>query len=385
MAQVRLDTHIDIDNSIGYKIIVYDNININTTETIPSIFMSERPGCLRCYYGGPIIPTTYWNELQDYITRTKYPLQILEKPEDRKILAKNIGILSSTKDSLFDIDPIEVENDLEGILRLKKEGHAIYKQWTQNVNGKIRDLATPREVVEHFQKAYVKSIISHVEQHPKAHGGERTWSPEKSISTHLPLTQVLTCDLINAFNILEIDHVFDFYYEIAQENINNKSEAIDAAGFLATTSTVYQKSTHSNTLPIGSPISMMLFNRILKPLDELFHDKCMKKNLTYSRWVDDIIISSNDEKNVYSKIATLIRHVREKYRLPMHKIFFQDKPPFYILGNAVSNKEITKADDTLKNSRKELDGFDFLTQMDYMMDLDITNSIFDDGIDFPGF
>ncbi|MBI5871963.1 hypothetical protein HZB88_02660, partial [archaeon] len=102
-------------------------------------------------------------------------------------------------------------------------------------------------------------------------------------------------------------------------------------------------------LPIGSPISMAMFNRILYPLDKILFSKSNEKGFSYSRWVDDITISSPLDIGIEYFLGSL-----DLVDLPIarDKVFFQGSCNIYLLGHKiVSGKFIYKntKEEKLKN------------------------------------
>ena len=64
-------------------------------------------------------------------------------------------------------------------------------------------------------------------------------------------------------------------------------------------------------LPQGAPTSPMLSNLVMRALDQKLSDHCLANQLTYSRYADDIAISTTDATFSRSKAADVISKVYE--------------------------------------------------------------------------
>ena len=101
------------------------------------------------------------------------------------------------------------------------------------------------------------------------------------------------------------------------------------------------------SLPQGSPHSMPLFNRALYDLDDLLDSKAKERGCAYTRWVDDLTVSSPylASPEEFMGAVALVRETRPVAR---GKIFFQtSQNPIYLLGQVIEGGRV------FKNSRQE--------------------------------
>jgi len=317
---------------------------------MPTIFSDKNTGYTAAYFGGPWLNMENLMHFSKYLSDIQYPLNALEMPEKKENIINGILKLTENNGTMFGNDKDTLNNDLENLLSIKEK--RLYKQWTQETNGKERKLSVPNNMLEHMLKKYVKEIILKAPVHKKACGGEQGWSTTKMIRAHMPFKSVLSCDIPRAFESVESNFVFEFYYDLAREHLPEDISR-DTAGFLTTMSTVEYYTYGGSALPQGSPISMVLFNRILYSVDKLFEKKCQKEGMYYSRWVDDIIITSKSPQKDYCRMAQILSAVRTEYAMPLHKVFFQNREPFYILGQEIKGMEIKKSENNAaKNARQ---------------------------------
>jgi len=307
------------------------------------------------------------DKFAEYISEIKYPLQALETPRKKENILNGILKLSENHNNLFNDNKDEIKVDLERLVSMKTK--CLYRQWQKEIKGKKRTLSIPNPELEIILKKYVKNIILNLPTHKKAYGGEPGWSTAKMIRMHTPIGSVLSCDIYHAFESVKSDFVFEFYYNIAAKYFSEEISK-DTAGFLTTISTVdYHnrdnsafRNYYNNALPQGSPVSMALFNRMLYPIDIELEKLCQKNKLQYSRWVDDIIITSPILQKDNSMMTIVLATLRENYAIPVHKVFFQNKAPFYILGQDIKDEVILKSQNNIaKNARQSVEEYYYNT------------------------
>lgn len=82
--------------------------------------------------------------------------------------------------------------------------------------------------------------------------------------------------------------------------------------------------TYKGMLPQGAPTSTSVANLIFHPIDIKLNAICLKSNITYSRYVDDLTFSSKrDFKNV---IPELLKVVADSgFRISVKKTFYKSK------------------------------------------------------------
>ena len=320
---------------------------------IPTILRNEMPGIPVSYFNGPWLPNVHVQNLVDYTFKYHSPIDILKEKDSRKRIIQNI--VNIVEDGRLFNDSFLIDEIMEQLIREKQDDKKLYKQWRQKLKNKERIISVPNKTIDRFLEMCVKPIILLENAHKSAHGGEKGWSTYDSIKKHVPITSMLTLDIQDAFINTNISYVHEYFYDLTSKKFN-KEEASELSAFLSMISTVYYPMFHTDALPVGSSISMILFNRLMKPIDLEFESKTKKKNITYTRWVDDIILTSPvDKKTNFERMINITSSVRENYPFPAHKIFYQEKEPFYIMGYEINNKEICRAvNDNVKKNRKPI-------------------------------
>jgi len=325
------------------------------------------------FFKGPLFPFKYENKLCEFYDKTASPLQVLEEPDRREALIEVLeraSTLGQIRPSLFSMD-----GQLPELLdELYQQGH-LYQRWFQKTKGKGRSFAVPQKAFRTLLQDYVLPFVKSLPTHPCCHGGEKGWSVRKSLETHLPVLSWVSFDMESAFYQVEINHVFNFFYDAFEELSENEEQRTDAAAFLASLCTV-KETLHtvkenlsalritgktknfltgeeedlaeryewfSAHLPIGSPVSMALFNRIMYPIDAELERRARKKGMRYSRWVDDFILTSPKRRH-FGHFAQVMRIAQQSFSIAPEKVFFGYFCPAYLLGHEIRLNEIQKLD-----------------------------------------
>lgn len=284
------------------------------------------------------------NLLEVFCSRTRNPFDSVRN----KI--KNLQDLLESSNhpqqmDLFGGDDFEAE--IEELERLYNE-RRLYRRWAQKTGPKTRYLAVPNPDFARFIKRYILPTIKRVAPHDKSHGGERGWSPKASLQTHLPFEAVLSFDLSSAFNNVGINEVFGLFYQTFPQL--NEDDRIDFSGFLATLLTTTYDG--KRAIPQGAPHSMPLFNRILRNLDVRLGESASAKEFNYTRWVDDITISSPQCTKVEEFLGA-VDLTAQRFPVARHKIFFQEATvPVYLLGHVIEKGRVYKNSPSEREANK---------------------------------
>jgi len=251
-------------------------------------------------------------EFDIYCYETKNPFDNIEVCLDYFESLSNC--LFDIKDYLNDIEKLYVERRL-------------YRKWSQVIGSKRRNFSVPNPVFDEFLKLYINPIIQHIEIHPKAHGGENGWSTKRSLETHLPVGTAFSFDMEDAFSNVNIRHVFQFFYI----NFNDRK----FSGFLSFLLTSLDRD--RRVLPQGATHSMALFNRILYDFDAEIEARCNERDFIYTRWVDDMTISSSNSLEM-EEFFGAIKLAEKYFSVAKCKIFFRECRIRYIYLGTLFNK-----------------------------------------------
>lgn len=352
----------------GFSIHIDDSFV--TEETDSAFSYEELPPIPVAYFTGPQLPQFHTQELLDYCRDYSYSAigPIKDRKTRDKIIAGLTSLVSRRQGNLFANTQEDLDSTFDELIALRKAERPLYRQWTMNNGKKERTLSTPQKPLEHLLKEYVLPIVMQAPLHPSAHGGENGWSVKDSLAQHVPIGTALSFDLTSAFVNCGIQYVFDFYYTFLRGKIDDTRVARDLAGFLATASTVRYKEEHTPPgLPQGSPLSVALFNRLFHPVDSLIAEKCKKRGLTYTRWIDDLVITGRERDRRFDRVAGVMSLVREDFPIAAHKIFWQqDQAQYYLLGHKILGKMIVPVkEDGSKNQGEPIRPENFNNSRDW--------------------
>lgn len=147
-------------------------------------------------------------------------------------------------------------------------------------NGGVRLIQSPNNNLKIIQRKLSYIISLNYKMHRSSFGFIKKKSIVDNAKLHTNKKWVFNFDLkdfFHQFNQGRVIGLFKKYYKF------NDS----VAGILA------EICCHENVLPQGAPTSPILSNILSFELDREFQNKCKKYNCVYSRYVDDITISTN--------------------------------------------------------------------------------------------
>lgn len=160
------------------------------------------------------------------------------------------------------------------------------------------------------------------------------------IKPHKDNRYFLSTDIANFFSSIQrIDVINTIQYNINKGNIG----IADAERYR---DDIVKLITFENTLPAGFSTSGRLSNSILLEFDKEILNHCKQKNITYSRYADDLIFSSNNKniaqiKPIIETILSKIFNRRLKINHDKTKIYSK-KSKIKILGLVITpNGNIT--------------------------------------------
>jgi RNA-directed DNA polymerase len=125
----------------------------------------------------------------------------------------------------------------------------------------------------------------------------KTVNAKDAILPHSKNKYILSTDIKSFFASMNVDKLKDIF----SKNIDN---------FLINDSKTHSEHilnlvTYNGILPVGSPSSPLISNGYLFELDNSLENYCTNHNITYTRYSDDFIFSSNNEEELKNIINVL--------------------------------------------------------------------------------
>lgn len=210
----------------------------------------------------------------------------------------------------------ETRDDLRRLVNFKDQ---FIVRRTEEINGKVRDLAYPVNRLRAVHER-LKFHLNKVKQPNYLYSPRKGRGQRDNAALHLDQDQYLTLDLKQFYpstSALMVRHWFVGELELYD----------DVAGLLTHLSTVDGK------VSFGSPLTPVLCTLVHRQMFNRIADICDERGLRYSVWVDDLTISGRFVPGVVlEEIRTVVRNTS----LRTHRIRYRSgNRPVFITGIGV--------------------------------------------------
>lgn len=155
----------------------------------------------------------------------------------------------------------------------------------------IRVIHSPVRILKFVQAWILKNILSKLNSHKSSTGFEKGDNILNNAKRHIDQSYVINVDIKDFFPSITAEKVYSIFSAIGYE----KEVAWTLTNLV----------TYKGTLPQGSPCSPKLANLICHRLDARIYGFCKSKNMVYSRYADDITISTSNRKNISATLRYL--------------------------------------------------------------------------------
>jgi len=184
---------------------------------------------------------------------------------------------------------------LEGIIQDLPRYYITYR--IKKRNGKSRRIDAPQSPLKEIQRAIVDKILYRFRAHPIAHGFVHGKSPRTNALKHVGKKYVLTLDIKDFFNSIEINDVVKTLSWLAPQQQVTSSYTFDELKLLA------QLMCYNDVLPQGAPTSPVISNLVCLGLDKKLSDLAVANGVTITRYADDIAVSGDSPDTINLKTA----------------------------------------------------------------------------------
>lgn len=216
--------------------------------------------------------------------------------------------------------------DKEDILKFSKTSPYRYKvyQIPKRSSDEMRTIAQPSKELKFIQNILKSSILEKILPiHSRAFAYKNNVSIKSNAYEHMNNEFLLKMDFKDFFPSISPNL---FMKECERNNIIFNSEELN---FLI--NLIFRKKYRNGglELSIGAPTSPIISNFIMYTFDEEIYKQCKEKEITYTRYADDITFSSN-KRNALFTIPNLVQStLNEKYnnviRINSTKTIFSSK------------------------------------------------------------
>lgn len=180
------------------------------------------------------------------------------------------------------------------------------------VNGKVRQIVTYRDTTEGQMLRYLHRLLTLVfwdtyKTHPDSYAYQKGKNVNLCLKKHINSDTFLKTDIQSYFDSIPYELLFD---RILQSRVWPKSRKDDLERILSTCF-------YNGHLPIGFVTSPILSDIFLKDLDERMS---VLKGIRYTRYADDIIVSSSgsDAKNKLEQVLETLKAEITNHKLELN-------------------------------------------------------------------
>ena len=241
------------------------------------------------------------------------------------ILAAKLAILFSPMDFQF-LKYLAFRRYKQGRRSNGSHFDDLYKEWKiPKKSGGDRDIASPNKNLKRLQRRLIVSLSSFCDAHESAHGFVAEKGILSNASQHVGKKIVANIDIANFFPNTSRKLVF-------QALLRESQLPADVCGFIS------EICLRNGGLPAGAPTSPLIGNIVLKRFDDVMSKSLKSANVNYTRYADDITISSDDEVSGYVGFAEKLLR-QSGYSLNKKKTnFFRQGRRQMVTGLSVNSK-----------------------------------------------
>lgn len=189
-------------------------------------------------------------------------------------------------------------NEVRSLINTAPERYKVHEITKRNGRG-TRLIAQPTATIKTLQKWVISNILMDLPIHEVA----KAYRNKTSIKDHA---------ILHAHNkyLLKMDFK-DFFYSLTELDFRGhihkyKPELLDDLDFY--TKILFWKMPTARRvlrLSIGAPSSPFISNALMYEFDTILYKYCTDHGITYSRYADDLALSTNDSKQLDAALATV--------------------------------------------------------------------------------
>lgn len=239
---------------------------------------------------------------------------------------------------------LDCKDSKESIKKLYITSNNIKKNYNiyhiKKRNGQLRTIYAPKPLLKCIQKRILENILNHKEISKYAKSYHKGLSLSDNANPHIGKKMILKLDIKNFFESISFWNVYNscFPIEIFPKQI----------GMLLT-----YLCTYNDHLTQGSPTSAYISNLVMKEFDEYIGKYCEEKNISYTRYSDDMTFSGDFEpKEIINKVR------RSLYKLDLElndeKIHIINKSARQTVTGLVVNEKVQVSSNYRRKIRQEV-------------------------------
>lgn len=235
--------------------------------------------------------------------------------------------------NLIDKIALDLKMDSSYLSRISERSNFYYKDYKiRKKNGDYRSISQPNPELKTLQYWIIHNIFTHLTVSDAAFAYKKGDSIKKHAELHKNAKHILHTDISNFFNSIHFKHLYNV--------LKNNKTIFDDLGihFRGSLQDIKNICFRNNSLCIGAVCSPIISNVIMYSFDTAVTDYCKKNDYTYSRYADDIYISSNSyiEQNIINFLREELRNLG--FNMNMSKTrFYSPKYQRKVTGIIITN------------------------------------------------
>jgi len=235
--------------------------------------------------------------------------------------------------NLIDKIALDLKMDASYLSRIAERSNFYYRDYRiRKKNGDDRRISQPSPELKTLQYWVVYNILTQLTVSNAAFAYKKGDSIKKHAELHKNAKHILHTDISNFFNSIHFEHL----YAILRDNKKIfENLGVDFSDSLQDIKSICFR---NNYLCIGAVSSPIISNAIMYSFDTAVSDYCKINNYTYSRYADDIYISSN--RYIEQDILSFLQEELKKLGLKMNMSktrFYSPKYRRKITGIVITN------------------------------------------------
>lgn len=207
-------------------------------------------------------------------------------------------------------------------------------------SGGLRFLYEPSKELKSIQKRILKNVLEEKKLSNYSYAYRKKVSVLDNAKPHVKKDVIVKLDIKDFFDNIRFSMVYDSCF--------NETLYPKKMGMLFTNLCVY-----NNRLPQGAPTSGFISNVVLRNFDEKVGSYCEKRNISYTRYSDDLTFSGDfDVKNLIKYVNKLLYEYN--FRLNKKKIKVVSKKTRQQVTGIVVNEKVNIRRNYKRKTRQEM-------------------------------
>lgn len=192
--------------------------------------------------------------------------------------------------------------DKQYIQYCAKRNNLYARYYIKKKNGGRREILQPSKELKVLQYWLIKNVFNHFPISPYSSAYQKGCSIRKNAECHKYGKYILHTDIVHFFESITAKSMLSFFQN--NKNIVNTLQLSSAEIKLILNLVLYK----GDYLVVGSVASPMISNCIMYEFDMQLGELAQKRNMKYTRYADDIVISSDNyiDNSILKDIDTLL-------------------------------------------------------------------------------